>query len=55
MPWNMLSATCTCDFTFSIDLISHDYPCEKENNMLMCVLKANVIEMFCKVYVIFQF
>lgn len=49
----MLSGT--YDFTVRVDLISHDYPCEKENNMLMCVLKASVIEMFCKVYVIFQF
>lgn len=41
------------DFIFCVDFILYDYLCEKENNMFMCVLKVSVIEMFCKVYVIF--
>lgn len=48
MLWNMLSAT--CDFAFHVDLISRDYQREKKNNMLMYVLKANVTEIYCKVY-----
>lgn len=53
MLWNMLSAT--CDFAFHVDLISHDYQREKKDNMLMCVLEANVIEKYtvkfiCNIY-----